>query len=582
VPDPVGRGNVVGSVSDRAAHRRVFAPVIAAVILVLLGGDMAIQMGVTGGRFVPRLNDSSPALARFEPDSGHAPRPRLSRRVVLVIIDGLRMRESIGLPFLDSLRRRGIEASATSHYPTFSRPNYVSIVTGVPPQWSGVRSNHYDAEVGLDSLMDRANDAGFHSGFVSNLSPGLPRMFTRQSDEPGANGYVSDFHDMHYVVWPGGFAQAAHLLLARGYPLIVMHLGEVDEAGHEHGGDSPEYRAAARSVDEQLALALAQVDLTRDTVVMVADHGHTDSGGHGGLEPEVMEVPLILAGAGVRPAAAITGARLIDVAPTAATLLGLQPPGHGLGRTLTDALDLSPENAAAIDAADAERVNRNEVIIESARNDASAKVATKRVWRVPLVLGLFVIGIVLIITARRLGALRLDWRVLIIALPAFPVTYYLALGLLEQQFSPSAIPAVGDVFDMLLRWGLLSTAAHILVSWVALRGRVVLRDRLAAAAGLTACGLFLSLVPAGLAWALFGGPFVETPSPMLVVLIPATLVAVAFYAMASTATLGLELVIFFARAVDPRVRLRRLEAAAERERLRLRDEADAVGDDLAG
>ena len=55
------------------------------------------------------------------------------------------------------------------------------------------------------------------------------------------------------------------------------------------------------------------------------------------------------------------------------------------------------------------------------------------------------------------------------------------------------------------------------------------------------------------------------------VLIPATLIAVASFALASAVTLGLEIVIFFARAVDPRVRLRRLERAAAKERDRLRD-----------
>lgn len=544
-----------------------------AVILVLLGGDMALQMGLTGARFLPRLNDSHPALARFEPELGDEPRPRLARRVFLVIIDGLRVRESIGLPYLDELRRRGIEANAASHYPTFSRPNYVSIVTGVQPMWSGVRSNHYDAPVLLDSLMDRASEAGLESGFVSNYSPGLPRMFTREVGEsPDSVSYVSDFHDMHYVRWPGGFVLATHLLIDRRYPLVLMHLGEVDQAGHEFGGDSPEYLAATRSVDEQLRSALADVDLTRDAVVVVADHGHTDWGGHGGLEPEVVEVPLIMAGAGVRPAAAISGARLIDVAPTVATLLGVRPPGHGLGRTLTDALILPRDTSTAIQAADAERTTRNELIVAAARSEADARVATKRLWRVPLVLVLFALAIVLIVVARRLEALRLDGRVLAIALPAFPVTYYLAIGLLEQQFSPSAIPEVGDISTLLLRWGLVSTAAHIGVSWIALRGRVVLRERLAAAAGLTACGLFLSLVPAGLAWALYGGPFVEAPGPTLVVLIPATLVAVAFYAMAAAVTLVLEIVIFFARAVDPRLRLRRLEAAAERQRSRLEDD----------
>lgn len=570
-------------------QRHVFAPVIAAAILVLLGGDMALQLGRAGARFMPRLNDSHPALAKVEPEPGHMQRPALARRVVLVIMDGLRLRESIGLPYLDKLRSAGIEAIARSHYPTFSRPNYVSIVTGVPPRQSGVRTNNYDAPVNLDSLMDRAHAAGLRAGFVSNYSPALPRMFTRPAtdDERAETAlrYVSDFDDSHYVQWPGGFVNAAHLLLAQGYPLVIMHLGEPDIAGHRYGGDSPEYRAAARLADRELAAALESpdappedpksvIDLSRDAVVVVADHGHTDSGGHGGLEEDVVEVPLVLAGAGVRRGAAVVGARLIDIAPTVATLLGTEPPGHGLGRTLVDALELPDAVRQQIAADDARRIERNEVIAASARSDAESRLAAERLWRVPLVLGLFVVGIGLLLLGRKLGALRLDWRVLAIALPAFPVTYYLAIGLLEQHYSPSAIPELGDVMHMLVRWGLVSTAAQIVVSWIALRGRVVLRERLAAANGLTACGLVLAVLPAGLAWAIFAQPYLDLPGPSLMVLIPATLLAVAFYAMASATTLVLEIVIFFARAVDPRNHLRRLERAAARARSRMEADPD--------
>ncbi len=571
-------------------QRRVFAPVIAAAILVVLGGDMALQLGRAGARFMPRLDDSHPALARVEPEPGQMDRPRLARRVVLVIIDGLRLRESIGLPYLDELRSSGIEAIARSHYPTFSRPNYVSIVTGVPPRQSGVRTNNYDAQVGLDSLMDRAHAAGLRSGFLSNYSPALPRMFTRPATEDEREGttlrYVSDFDDSHYVQWPGGFVNAAHLLLAQGYPLVIMHLGEPDIAGHRYGGDSPEYLAAARLADRELQAALeasgadagadpeAVIDLSRDAVVVVADHGHTDSGGHGGLEEKVVEVPLVLAGAGIRRGAAVVGARLIDVAPTVATLLGVKPPGHGLGRTLTEALDLPVGVRQQLTADDARRVERNQVIVASAHSDAERQLAGERIWRLPLVLGLIAVAIGLLLLGRKLDALRLDWRVLAIALPAFPVTYYLAIGLLEQHYSPSAIPELGDVVHMLVRWGLVSTAAHLVVSWIALRGRVVLRDRLAAANGLTACGLVLAVLPAGLAWALFAQPYLELPGPQLMVLIPATLLAVAFYAMASATTLVLEIVIFFARAVDPRNHVRRLERAAKRARSRIDAEPD--------
>jgi len=161
-----------------------------------------------------------------------------------------------------------------------------------------------------------------------------------------------------------------------------------------------------------------------------------------------------------------------------------------------------------------------------------------------------------------------------ITLPAFPVTYYLVLGLFGQNFSPSVIPARGSVVGKLFRFGLVSTAAHIVACWWALRGGVVLRERLAAANGLTMVGLFSALVPAGLAWAWYPGPHVELPTEGMLVIIPGTFVAVACYAMAVSVTLGLEIVVFFARAVDPRVRLRRLERAAAKVREHLESQSD--------
>jgi hypothetical protein len=51
------------------------------------------------------------------------------------------------------------------------------------------------------------------------------------------------------------------------------------------------------------------------------------------------------------------------------------------------------------------------------------------------------------------------------------------------------------------------------------------------------------------------------------VLIPAVQISVACYAVGVALTLFVEVVVFFARAVDPRVRLMRLERALEKARL---------------
>ncbi len=559
--------------------RHVFAPVLTAVVLVAVGGYMALRLGLAADRFLPQLSSSRPILSTVTPSLGEAPPKRVTRRVVLVIIDGLRLRESFGLRYLDSLRRLGIDASATSHYPTFSRPNYVSIVTGVPPRWSGVRTNHFDLPLALDSIMDRLGEAGMESSYVGNYSDGIPVMFTHAyfsfngSPFPVVE-FESDLDESRYVRWPGGFVGATRQLIARRQELVILLPGQVDEAGHEHGADSEEYRAAARHVDRLLRAGLHALDLTRDTIIVVADHGHTDSGGHGGTEPEVMTVPLVMAGAGIRPGAAIDGARLIDVAPTIAALLGVPPPQHGLGRTLTEGLILAPELKTRVGRSDAQRVMRNRMLIAVRRAAAVTKVRQRRVLRFSMVFAMLALGVALLFLAWKLHALRFDWRVLLIAVPAFPVSYYALLGVLGQSYSPSIFPERGDAVAALLEFGVASTGVQVVAGWFALRGRVNLRDRLAAANAITGLGLVGSLVPAGVMWAYHCGPFVEVPSESAVVLVPATFIAVACFAVAATMTLGLEIIVFFARAVDPRVRLRRLERAAQRERERLASESD--------
>lgn len=517
---------------------------MVAVVLTGLGGSMALRALQSADSFLPALNQASPPLLAAEPVAG-PPTPRLSRRVVVVIIDGLRLDHSYGHDLLDRLRRTGVDAGALSTYPTYSRPNHVAVLTGVPPAWSGVRNNGYGYPVRVDSLMDRARGGGLRSAYAADEAFGVGIMFH------------DDFTAIHYAPWPDGFAKAARLVIEQDYPLVVLLPGAVDMAGHARGARSDEYHAAIDQVDRELSQALGLLDLTRDTVIVTADHGHTDSGGHGGTEPEVMEVPLILAGAGIRPGAMVGEAHVTDVAPTAAALLGLPAPGHALGRTLVEALALTPEARAALERADATRIARNQSVVTHARDRAQPEIERRRLRRLATVAGLSLLVIALLVSARRVGALHVDWRVILIGVPAFPVTYYALLETLGQQFSLSAIPDRDDALDQLFHFGLVSMAVQVLAGWFAMRGRVVLRDRLAAANALTACGMVMAWLPAGLMWSLYGaGTFIEPPGSAVYVLVPATYIAVACHALAVAVTLGLEILIFFARAVDPRVRLR--------------------------
>jgi hypothetical protein len=144
-------------------------------------------------------------------------------------------------------------------------------------------------------------------------------------------------------------AEQGRALLAalRGQAALVMiELHGVDESGHGWGGASDASRRAATEADELIRSFASALDLDRDTLVVTADHGHVGVGGHGGPEDEVLHVPLVLAGAGVR--AGVRGtARQVDVAPTLSTLLGLAIPSSNQGRPLLDALLLDGERRTA-------------------------------------------------------------------------------------------------------------------------------------------------------------------------------------------------------------------------------------------
>ena len=265
-----------------------------------------------------------------------------------------------------------------------------------------------------------------------------------------------------------------------------------------------------------IAAAVAKIDLTTTTVIVVADHGHVAPGGHGGIEREVAHVPLIMAGKGVRAGAA-PDAHSIDVAPTVCALLGIPAPGHAEGHTLVAAIELTPEQAQRRLVADDVRIAQLALL--------TGEPARPIWWRIAIAAVLIVIAFTRI---RRAPLALIAFALMLIAMGA--VT--------RGHFSPSYIPSLPKTLMLTAIGIVIAIAAQVIACWFALRRAP---DRLATATNLAIVGLAASLAALNLVRAWFSMPFVVVPSPFWIVAVPATELATAACAIALAITLLLNM-----------------------------------------
>jgi len=509
--------------------------------LALVAIVTAIVLGNRARRWNDELALPSPPLVRAPRQIDDPGTPRLTGRVILVVIDGLGADEA-RLPYLDELRRPGAAATARVPYPTISRPNYVTILTGVPPRDSGVRANRVEAPVAVDTVMDRLQAAGLRVATASDFGS-MATLFVRNTSSLSGIDWIERGDRVAPpppLTWPFDDARRVGSLDALGAAIAELAAGDVafipvlvldvDRAGHAAGiGDA--YRAAASAVDRMLRGALASVDLARDTVIVTADHGHVEPGGHGGDEPEVSNVPLVLVGKGIVPGAIAHDARLIDVAPTVAALLGVPPPCHAEGRALVEILQLAPEDAARRAAGDAARGRRLAGIAATARAEVTAPSALRLL---ALAAGL-AITIALARAARRRSAL---------VITAAATTGTIGLGAMllaivlitRGRMSPSYVPSLARTLQL----GAIAAAGAIVLQVIA-SWRVVRRapDRLAAANGVALVGLGAGLGTVAAVRTWFSPPHLDVPPPFWMVAVPALDLAAATGALAAALTLAL-------------------------------------------
>jgi hypothetical protein len=252
------------------------------------------------------------------------------------------------MPFLNQLRSQGAWATVHSRTPSYSEPGYSVLMTGAWPDVSDGPAMNLDyADIPTwtqDNLFSAAHRAGLKtavSGFIW-FQKLIPQNAVDASFYTPGEDRVADV----------AVVNAAMPWLQSGdYQFVLIHIDQVDYAGHHEGGpQSPNWDAAATRSDDLLKQIVSTLDLKQDTVLVVSDHGQIDRGGHGGQDPIVLLEPFVLVGAGVKPGQ-YPDMQQVDIAPTVAALLGTNIPATAQGVAQTSMLNITAEQQASINTA---------------------------------------------------------------------------------------------------------------------------------------------------------------------------------------------------------------------------------------
>lgn len=291
--------------------KRDAAPAVTCLLIVLALGMAACYVADSAWNSV--VHYQTPYAGK----TNAATKPAGARsveRVILVIVDGLRLDTSRQLDFLNELRRMGADGTMMVVRPSLSNPSRATLATGATPEVHGITTNFAKQGVPVDSIFSLAKAAGLRTAATGE--------FWARSFKP----FVDGDH------WPG-----AHL--------AAIDLTAGDDASHDFGPRSAEAVRAYREIDAYLRKLVAAQNLDDTVLVVASDHGHIESGGHGGSEPEVMNAPVVIAGGPVCRGCTFR-ASAADIAPTICALLGLPLPATNQGRVLALAPQLERDAVA--------------------------------------------------------------------------------------------------------------------------------------------------------------------------------------------------------------------------------------------
>jgi predicted AlkP superfamily pyrophosphatase or phosphodiesterase len=265
---------------------------LAAFFCACSGHGQAAQTNSAAGAQAPGAAAAGLAAPIFTDHGANSAAAQAAPYLILVSLDGFRYDypQKYAAPNISALGVRGASApeGMIPAFPSVTFPNHYTIVTGLYPEHHGIVNNaFYDPKRDkIYSYRDAAaeTDGSWYGGTPLWVLAEQQGMRAACFFWPGSEAEIQGTRPSYYMKYDQKYPNAARVeqvltwlrLPAEVRPhFITLYMSDVDGAGHSHGPDSEQVRAAVADVDREigkLAAGVAELNLPVDLVVL-ADHG---------------------------------------------------------------------------------------------------------------------------------------------------------------------------------------------------------------------------------------------------------------------------------------------------------------------
>jgi hypothetical protein len=292
----------------------------------------------------------SPYTFQVEPGLRSQP---LAQRLVLVIVDGLQSQDFEAMLTVKDIAGRGVAVSLRGSRGLAHIPASTVLMTGALPEISGVITNWFSDRVMIDSLWSSAHRAGLNTVIIGdNKWKPLFGHSVTQGAYRGPDDKVSNTETNNAILKDA----ITEITQGKSQLILVSFLPERDFTYSSTGSVQQRItrEETAASIDMRLRDISEAVDLSSGTVVFVSGSSYLTHDTLFGFSKNTGDALLVAAGAGImtpeNPPETIQwiSGRLVDIAPTCASLLGISMPTHSQGEVMYGVLDLPDHTLSEI------------------------------------------------------------------------------------------------------------------------------------------------------------------------------------------------------------------------------------------